>query len=98
MFSRQAMRGLRGMRHLQLRRATPPAHSVLLPVMMQLRRYADYVVKVPQMAESITEGTLAEWTKKVGDFIEQDEELASIETDKVGFPRLAPLPFSRPRR
>jgi hypothetical protein len=36
------------------------------------------------MAESITEGTLKQWNKAVGDFVEQDEEIATIETDKVG--------------
>jgi len=40
-------------------------------------------VKVPQMAESISEGTLKQWQKKVGDFVEQDEEVATIETDKI---------------
>jgi pyruvate/2-oxoglutarate dehydrogenase complex dihydrolipoamide acyltransferase (E2) component len=35
------------------------------------------------MAESITEGTLKTWTKKVGDTVEADEEVATIETDKV---------------
>lgn len=35
------------------------------------------------MAESITEGTLKQWNKQVGDFVEQDEEIATIETDKV---------------
>lgn len=40
-------------------------------------------VKVPQMAESITEGTLKTWTKQVGDFVEADEEVATIETDKI---------------
>jgi Pyruvate/2-oxoglutarate dehydrogenase complex, dihydrolipoamide acyltransferase (E2) component, and related enzymes len=35
------------------------------------------------MAESITEGTLNQFSKKVGDFIEADEELATIETDKI---------------
>lgn len=35
------------------------------------------------MAESITEGTLGQFNKAVGDFIEVDEELASIETDKI---------------
>ncbi|KAG8931406.1 2-oxoglutarate dehydrogenase complex E2 component [Tulasnella sp. 418] len=40
-------------------------------------------VKVPQMAESITEGTLKAWTKGVGDFVEADEEIATIETDKI---------------
>ena len=35
------------------------------------------------MAESISEGTLKTWQKKVGDRVEQDEEVATIETDKV---------------
>ena len=35
------------------------------------------------MAESISEGTLSSFTKQVGDHLEQDEEIASIETDKV---------------
>jgi hypothetical protein len=34
-------------------------------------------------AESITEGTLKQWSKQVGDFVNQDEEIATIETDKV---------------
>ncbi|KAK0458969.1 dihydrolipoamide succinyltransferase [Desarmillaria tabescens] len=40
-------------------------------------------VKVPQMAESITEGTLKSWIKQVGDTVEADEEVATIETDKI---------------
>ena len=40
-------------------------------------------VKVPSMAESITEGTLKQWLKQEGDFVEADEEVATIETDKV---------------
>lgn len=51
--------------------------------MEQARTYADTVVKVPQMAESITEGTLKQWSKQVGDYVEQDEEIATIETDKI---------------
>ena len=56
-----------------------------LPYMMrQARNYAAAVtIKVPQMAESISEGTLKQFTKQVGDFVEQDEEIATIETDKV---------------
>lgn len=53
------------------------------PVLQQLRNYADKVVKVPEMAESISEGTLKQWSKQIGDFVEQDEEIATIETDKV---------------
>jgi 2-oxoglutarate dehydrogenase E2 component (dihydrolipoamide succinyltransferase) len=40
-------------------------------------------VKVPQMAESITEGTLKTWSKQVGDSVAADEEVATIETDKI---------------
>jgi 2-oxoglutarate dehydrogenase E2 component (dihydrolipoamide succinyltransferase) len=46
-------------------------------------RFASTTVKVPQMAESITEGTLKQFSKQVGDYVEQDEEIATIETDKI---------------
>lgn len=60
------------------------ARTLPLPLLMQhVRTYADKVVQVPQMAESISEGTLKQWSKQVGDFVEQDEEIATIETDKV---------------
>lgn len=35
------------------------------------------------MAESISEGTLRSWSKQVGDTVEADEEVATIETDKI---------------
>jgi 2-oxoglutarate dehydrogenase E2 component (dihydrolipoamide succinyltransferase) len=35
------------------------------------------------MAESIVEGTLKTWSKQVGDTVAADEEVATIETDKV---------------
>jgi 2-oxoglutarate dehydrogenase E2 component (dihydrolipoamide succinyltransferase) len=40
-------------------------------------------IKVPPMADSITEGELARWEKQVGEFVKQDELIATIETDKV---------------
>ena len=40
-------------------------------------------VVMPQMGESVTEGTLTSWLKKVGDFVERDEPLFEITTDKV---------------
>lgn len=42
------------------------------------------------MAESINEGTLKQWSKQVGDYVEQDEEIVTIETDKVDFSVNAP--------
>jgi 2-oxoglutarate dehydrogenase E2 component (dihydrolipoamide succinyltransferase) len=38
---------------------------------------------MPKMGESIMEGTVIEWTKKVGDTVELDETLLEIATDKV---------------
>ncbi|MGB7202930.1 MAG: 2-oxoglutarate dehydrogenase, E2 component, dihydrolipoamide succinyltransferase [Pyrinomonadaceae bacterium] len=40
-------------------------------------------VVMPQMGESITEGTVSKWLKKVGDDIAKDEPLLEISTDKV---------------
>lgn len=40
-------------------------------------------ITMPQMGESITEGTVVEWHKKPGERIEQDETLLEIGTDKV---------------
>jgi 2-oxoglutarate dehydrogenase E2 component (dihydrolipoamide succinyltransferase) len=79
-------RGLRTAARTASRFSLTPAQTSLrqLPVQFQqVRTYADRVVKVPPMAESISEGTLKQWNKQVGDYVEQDEELATIETDKV---------------
>lgn len=40
-------------------------------------------IKVPAVGESITEGTIAQWTKKSGDFVKRDEVLLVLETDKA---------------
>src|SRR5438105_4589214 len=40
-------------------------------------------VEMPQMGESIVEGTLTKWLKKPGDKVERDEPLFEISTDKV---------------
>src|SRR5471030_2075837 len=38
---------------------------------------------MPQMGESIAEGTVSRWLKKVGDEVKRDEPLFEISTDKV---------------
>lgn len=40
-------------------------------------------IKVPELAESITEGTIAQWLKQVGDSVEKGEFIVELETDKV---------------
>ncbi len=40
-------------------------------------------IRVPELAESITEGTIAQWLKKPGDYVEKGEYIVELETDKV---------------
>jgi 2-oxoglutarate dehydrogenase E2 component (dihydrolipoamide succinyltransferase) len=40
-------------------------------------------IKVPAVGESITEGTIASWAKKNGDFVKRDEVILVLETDKA---------------
>ncbi len=47
-------------------------------------------IKTPVMGESVAEGTIGTWTKKVGDAVKKDEVLVEIETDKVAVEVSAP--------
>ena len=47
-------------------------------------------IKTPVMGESVTEGTLARWTKQPGQAVKKDEVLVEIETDKVAVEVSAP--------
>lgn len=83
-------RGLRTAARTASRFSLTQAQTSLrqLPVQFhQVRTYADTIIKVPAMAESISEGTLKQWNKQIGDYVEQDEEIATIETDKVRIKR-----------
>ncbi len=42
-------------------------------------------IKVPTVGESITEVTLAQWLKQDGDYVEMDENIAELESDKATF-------------
>ena len=58
--------------------AAPPATA---PVAASAGSATEIIM--PQMGESITEGTVSKWLKAVGDKIEKDEALLEISTDKV---------------
>ena len=47
-------------------------------------------ITVPTLGESLTEATVAKWLKKVGDSVQEDEEIVSLETDKVSIDVTAP--------
>src|ERR687896_2460217 len=40
-------------------------------------------IEMPQMGESVTEGTVLEWHKNEGDFVEEGETVVEVSTDKV---------------
>src|SRR6187399_1230859 len=42
-------------------------------------------IKVPTVGESISEVTLLKWTKKEGDYVERDEVIAELESEKATF-------------
>ena len=48
-------------------------------------------VKVPVLSESVAEATLVSWNKKKGEYVERDENLIDIETDKVVMELPAPV-------
>jgi len=48
-------------------------------------------IKSPTFPESVADGTIANWVKKEGDHVKQDEVIAEIETDKVVLEVVAPF-------
>ncbi|MCX6337163.1 MAG: dihydrolipoyllysine-residue succinyltransferase, partial [Bacteroidetes bacterium] len=42
-------------------------------------------IKVPTVGESISEVTLLKWTKNEGDYVERDEVIAELESEKATF-------------
>src|SRR5438128_7684774 len=40
-------------------------------------------IKMPQLGESVTEGTVEKWLKREGEFVKRDEPLVEVVTDKV---------------
>src|SRR5919109_3219241 len=40
-------------------------------------------IQMPQMGESVTEGTVLEWHKNEGEFVEEGETVVEVSTDKV---------------
>ncbi|WP_136465109.1 pyruvate dehydrogenase complex dihydrolipoamide acetyltransferase [Flagellimonas onchidii] len=56
--------------------AAPVATSVAIPEGVE-------IVKMPRLSDTMEEGTVASWLKKVGDAVEEGDILAEIETDKA---------------
>lgn len=50
---------------------------------MQVRYFGVETIPVPGMGDSISEGVVEEFVKQPGEYCEQDEIIARIETDKV---------------
>src|SRR3989449_7462714 len=48
-------------------------------------------VTMPQMGVSVAEGTVVEWKKRVGDWVQADETICEISTDKIDSEVPAPV-------
>src|SRR5687767_5947639 len=57
----------------------PTAHCTL-PITMP------FELNMPQLSDTMTEGTLVKWNKKEGDAVKAGEEIADVETDKATMP------------
>jgi pyruvate/2-oxoglutarate dehydrogenase complex dihydrolipoamide acyltransferase (E2) component len=51
---------------------------------LPMRSFAVEEVKLPSLGESVTEGSVQTWIKKLGDYVREDEVVVAIESDKMG--------------
>jgi pyruvate dehydrogenase E2 component (dihydrolipoamide acetyltransferase) len=68
-----------------------PQEQLATPQVSQVPQVGGTNVVMPQMGESIVEGTITKWLKKLGDHVEKDEPLFEISTDKVDAEIPAPV-------
>ena len=54
-------------------------------------------ITMPQLGETVTEGTVAQWLKKAGDTVEKYEAFVEVSTDKVNAEVPAPVSGNDPR-
>merc|ERR1719174_1343806 len=50
-----------------------------------------HTIHLPTMGDSVTEGQLAEWIKNVGDFVQEDDLVCVVDTDKVAQDIMCPV-------
>ncbi|UVO10646.1 2-oxoglutarate dehydrogenase, E2 component, dihydrolipoamide succinyltransferase [Mycobacterium sp. SVM_VP21] len=63
--------------------AAPPPAAPAAPAAQQAPAGDGTPVLMPELGESVTEGTVTRWLKQVGDTVEVDEPLVEVSTDKV---------------
>ncbi|GGC54637.1 dihydrolipoamide acetyltransferase component of pyruvate dehydrogenase complex [Pedobacter quisquiliarum] len=63
--------------------AAPAAASAPAVTDADLEKMGVTVVRMPLLSDTMTEGVIAEWHKKVGDKVKDDDILADVETDKA---------------
>lgn len=64
-------------------KASKPIYNSNFLLRNDIRFFASKIVKCPTMGDSITEGTVQEYTVKPGQFVLRDDVIAVVETDKV---------------
>lgn len=63
--------------------STEPAANAEVMTDDELEKKGITVVRMPLLSDTMTEGVIAEWHKKVGDTVKDDDILADVETDKA---------------
>lgn len=64
-------------------KASKPIYNTNFMLRNDIRFFASKIIKCPTMGDSITEGTVQEYTVKPGQFVSRDDVIAVVETDKV---------------
>src|SRR5215218_5026112 len=62
--------------------------SAILPALLFVWRQIQMAAEItmPQLSDTMTEGTIIKWNKREGEAVKQGEEIAEIETDKATMP------------
>merc|ERR1719385_606219 len=83
MFTTMSRRSGASLRNRLCRRSARNNVFYSSPFFRSHRLFSVSTINVPNMGDSISEGTLVEWTKNIGDLCAVDDVVAVIETDKV---------------
>ncbi|HLK96634.1 MAG TPA: biotin/lipoyl-containing protein, partial [Hymenobacter sp.] len=65
------------------RRFAPPEFRANFGALIQPKKQMAEIIKMPKMSDTMTEGVIASWLKKVGDKVKSGDILAEVETDKA---------------
>ncbi|MDX2188510.1 MAG: 2-oxo acid dehydrogenase subunit E2 [Bacteroidota bacterium] len=75
--------GLNGSTQKSAETVAPKAETVVAPAKADTSNIKANIIRMPKMSDTMTEGTIEKWHKKVGDKVKSGELLADVTTDKA---------------